>query len=89
MTDTKMMEFETLLEACGECNLWRINFKHGDYLCHCLAQTVWYPEQSKHCLIWDIEQIRSIGILDHQQKVTLFVVKSMLALQWIEKNIRK
>ena len=40
-------------------------------------------------MIWDIEAIRSIGLPDHQQKVTFFVVSSMLALQLIEENIAK
>ena len=32
----KMMEFEPLLEASGERNLWSINLTHGDYPCHYL-----------------------------------------------------
>ena len=50
-TQAKMMEFEPLLEASGERNLRSINLTHGEYPCHCLAQTVWYPEQSNLCLI--------------------------------------
>ena len=87
VTPANMMEFEPLLEASGERNLRSINLTHGEYPCHCLAQVVWYPEQSNLCLIWDVEEIRSIGLPDHQQRVTLFVVSSMLALQWIEQNI--
>ena len=44
---------------------------------------MWYPEQSNLCLVWDDEEIRSIGLPDHHQKVTLFVVSSMLELRWI------
>ena len=40
-------------------------------------------------MIWDIEAIRPIGLPDHQQKVTFFVVSSTLALQLIEENIAK
>ena len=47
---TKMMEFEPLLEASGECNLRSVNLSHREYSCHCLAQTVWYPEKSNLCL---------------------------------------
>ena len=47
------------------------------------------PEQSNLCLIWDVEEIRSIELLDHQQKITFFVVSSMLALRWIEENVTK
>ena len=42
-THTKMMDFEFLLEASGEHNVRSINLTHGDYPCHCLAQTAWYP----------------------------------------------
>ena len=87
VTHTKMMEFQPLLEASGERKLRSINLTHGEFPWHCLAQTVWYPERSNLCLIWDVEVIRSTGLPDHQQKVTFFVVNSMLALRWIEENI--
>ena len=54
MTHEKMMEFEPLLEASGERNLRSINLTHGEGPCHCLARTVWYPEHSNLCLIWDV-----------------------------------
>ena len=85
----KVMELEPLLEASGESNLRSIEITHGDCPCHWLAQTVWCPEHTNHCLVWDVEQIRSIGLPDHQQKVTILVVSTMLALRWIEENIAK
>ena len=71
VTHKNMMELEPLLEASRERNLRCINITHGECPCHCLAQTVWYPEHSNLCLIWDVEEIRSIGLPDHQQKVTI------------------
>ena len=56
VTHEKMMELEPLLEASGERNLRSINLAHGECPCHCLAQTVWYPEHSNLCLIWDREK---------------------------------
>ena len=58
VTHEKMMELEPLLEASGERNFRSIILTQGDCPCHCLAQTVWYPEQSNLCLIWDVEEIR-------------------------------
>ena len=83
----KMMELEPLLEASGERNLRSIEITHGECPCHCLAQTVWYPDQANLCLIWDVEEIRSLGLPDHQQKVAILVVSTMLALRWIEENV--
>ena len=85
----KMMELEPLLEASGERNLRSIDLTHGDCPCHCLAQTVWYPDHANLCLIWDVEEIKSLGLPEHQQKVTILVVSTMLALRWIEENIAK
>ena len=85
----KMMELEPLLEASGERNLRSIDLTHGECPCHCLAQTVWYPDHANLCLIWDVEEIRSLGLPNHQQKVTLLVVITMLALRWIEENVTK
>ena len=81
VTHEKIMEFESLLEASGEKTLRSINLTPGEGPCHCLAQTVWYPEHSNLCLIWDVEEIWSIGLPGHQQKVTLSVVSTMLALR--------
>ena len=85
----KMIELEPLLEASGERNLRSIEITHGECPCHCLAQTVWYPDHKNLCLVWDMEEIRSIGLPDHRQKVTLLVVSTMLALRWIEENVTK
>ena len=85
----KMMELEPLLEASGERNLRSIEITHGECPCHCLAKTVWYPEHSNLCLVWDVEEVRSIGLPYHQQKVTILVVSTMLALRWIEENVTK
>ena len=89
VTHDNMMEFEPLLEASGKRNLRKINLKHGECPCHCLAQTLCYPEHSNICLMWDVEKTRSVGLPDHQPKVTFFVVSSMLALRWIEENVTK
>ena len=84
------MELEPLWETSGERNLRSINLTHGECPCHCLLeQTVWYPEHSNICLNWDVEKVRSNGLPDHRQKVTLLVVRSMLALRWIEENVTK
>ena len=85
----KIMELEPLLEASGEGNLRSIDLTHGDCPCHCLAQTVWYPDHANLCLIWDVEEIRSLGLPEHQQKVTILVMSTMLALRWMEENIAK
>ena len=85
----KMIKLEFLLEASGERNLWSIDITHGECPCHCLAQTVWYPDHANLCLIWDVEEIRSIGLPDHRQKVTFLVVSPMLALRRIEENVTK
>ena len=81
VTHEKMMELEPLLEASGERNLRNIEITHGECPCHCLAQTLWYPERSNLCLVWDVEEIRSIRLPEHQQKVTILVVSTMLALR--------
>ena len=86
----KMMELEPLLEASGERrNLRSKDLTHADCPCHCLAQTVWFPDRANLCLIWDIEEIKSLGLPEHRQKVTILVVSTMLALRWMEENIGK
>ena len=85
----KLMELEPLLSVSGERNLRSIDIAHGECTCHCLAQTVWYSDHANLCLIWDVEENRSIGLPDHRQKVTLLVVSTMLVLRWIVENVTK
>ena len=66
VTHEKMIEFEPLLETSGERNLRSINLTHGECPCQCLAETICYPELSNLCLIWDVEEIRSVGLPSHQ-----------------------
>ena len=54
-----------------------------------LCTDIVVPGAVKLCLVWDVEEIRSIGLPDHRQKVTILVVSTMLALQWIEENVVK
>ena len=84
-----MMELEPLLEASEERNRRSIDITHGECPCQCLLQTVWYPDHANLCLVWDVEKIRSIGLPEHRQKVTLLVVSTLLALRWIEENVTK
>ena len=84
-----MMEVETLLDASGERKLRSMDITHGECACHCLAQTVWYPEHPNLSLVWDVEEIRSIELPDNRQMVTLLVLSTMLALRWIEENVTK
>ena len=41
-----------------------------------MAKTVWYTEKRNLCPIWNVEEIRAIGLPVHQYKVTIFVVSS-------------
>ena len=66
----KMMELEPLLEASGERNLRSTE----------ITDSV-VPVAYKLFLVWDVEEIRSIGLPDHQQKVTILVVSRMLAIR--------
>ena len=85
----KMMQLGPLLEASVERNLRSIDITHRECPCHCLAQTVWYPEHANLCLMWDVEEIQSIGLPNHRQKVSVLIVSTMLALRWIEENVTK
>ena len=85
----KVMELEPLLAASGERNLRSNEITHGECPRHCLARTVWYPDHANLCLVWDVEEVWSIGQPDDRQKVTLLVMSTMLALRWIEANVTK
>ena len=82
----KLIDLEPLLKTSREKNVWSINLTHSDYPCHCAAQTFWYLERSKLCLIWEVEEMKSLVLLDHEQQFIVFLVSSMMALRSVEES---
>ena len=81
-----MMEVEPLLGASGYRTRRNILMTHGEYPCHCLAQTLWYPKRGNLVLVWDVEELYSTGLPDQNQQVSIVVVSAMLAVRWLEAN---
>ena len=79
-----MLEIEPPLIA-SDCQTWRnILLTHGEYPCHCLAQTFWYPKRANLTLVWNAEEVFSMGLPDQSQNVTILLVSAMLAVRWLE-----
>ena len=81
-----MMEVEPLLGASVYRTRRNILMTHGEYPCHCLAQTLWYPKRGNLLLVWDVEELYSTGLPDQNQQVSIVVVSAMLAVRWLEAN---
>ena len=81
-----MMEVEPLLGASGYRTRRNILMTHGEYPCHCLAQTLWYPKRENLVLVWDVEELYSTGLPYQNQQVSIVVVRTMLAVRWLEAN---
>ena len=85
-THQMMMEIEPLLIASGY-RIWKnILLTHGEYSCHCLAQTFWYPKRANLVLVWDAKELFSVGLPEQAQNVTILLVSAMLAVRWLEAN---
>ena len=81
-----MMEVEPLLGASGYRTRRNILKTHGEYPCHCLEQTLWYPKRGNLVLVWDVEELYSTELPDQNQRVSIVVVSAMLAVRWLEAN---
>ena len=66
-----MMEVEPLLGASGYWTRRNILMTHGEYPCHCLAQTLWYPKRWNLVVVWDVEELYSTGLPDQNQQVSI------------------
>ena len=78
-------EFPTIEEK-DDLHRRNIVRTHGEYPCHCLAQTLWYPKRGNLMLVWDVEELYSTGLPDQNQQVSTVVVSAMLAVRWFEAN---
>ena len=56
-----LMEVEPLLGASGYRTRRNIVRTHGEYPCHCLAQTLWYPKRGILMLVWDVEELYGVA----------------------------
>ena len=81
-----MTEVEPLLGASGYRTRRKILMTHGEYPCHCLAETLWYPKRGNLVLVCDVEEFYSTGLPDQNQPVSIVVVSAMLAVRWLEDN---
>ena len=82
-----MMEIEPLLIASGYRTLRNSLLDHGEYPCHCLAQTFWYPKRVNLVLVWDARELFSMGLPNRAQNVSMFVFSAMLAVKWLKANV--
>ena len=83
------MEVEPLLEASGKRNWRSIILTHDEFPCHCLLQTLWYPERSNLVLIWDSGELLSMGLPDSSRPITIVIVGVMMAIRWLEAHVRE
>ena len=58
-----MIEVELLLAALGYRTRRNIMMTHGEYPCHCLAQTLWYPKRGNLVLVWYVEELYWFGLV--------------------------
>ena len=79
-----MTEVEPLLEALGYQTWRKILMAHGEYPCHCLSQTLWYPKRGNLMLVWDVEELFSTALPDQTQHVSILVVSAMITMRWFE-----
>ena len=84
-----MMEVEPLLEASGKRNWRSIMLTHGEFPCHCLLQTWWYPERSNLVLIWDSGEVLSMCLPDSSWPIKIVIVRVMMAIRWLEAHVRE
>ena len=75
-----------VIGASGYRTRRNILMTHGEYPCHCLAQTLWYPTRGNLVLVWNVEELYSTGLPDQNQPVSIVVVSAMLAVRWLEAN---
>ena len=62
---------------------------HDEVPCHCLLQTWWYAERSNLVLIWDSEELLSMGLPESSRPITIVRVGVMMAIRWLEAHVKK
>ena len=78
------MEVEPQLEASGKQNWRSIMLSHKAFTCLGLVQTWWFPARSNLVLIWDSEELLSMGLPDSTQSIAIVIVGVILAIRWLE-----
>ena len=84
-----IIEVNTLLESSGKRNWRSIIMTHGEFPCHCLLQTWWYPGRSNLVLIWDCGELLSMGLPDSSQPIMIVRVGAMMAIRSLEAHVRE
>ena len=60
---------------------------HDDFRCHCLLRIWGYPVRNNLVLIWDSEELLSMGLLDSSKPITILIVGVMMAVRRLEAHV--
>ena len=62
---------------------------HDEFPCHCLLQTWWYPGRINLVLIRDCGELLSMGLPDSSQPIMIVILGVMMAIPWLEANVKE
>ena len=88
-THRVMMEVESFMEASGKRNWRSIMLTDDEFPCHSLIQIWWYSGRSSLVLIWDSGELLSMGLPDSSKPITIWIVGVMMAIRWLEAQVKE
>jgi hypothetical protein len=83
----QFMLFEPTIAIPGDRGWGEIRNTNKTTPCSCTAETIWYSGKSILLLVWDTEELASLGLPPDNNLNVIITVKNLLAVRWINANI--
>ncbi len=80
------VSFEPLMVASGDRSSDCINRYHKNLPCYCTVESIWYSKDNLMFVVWDLEDLESLGLPHKNSNHVIFCVKNYLPVRWIAAN---
>ncbi len=77
---------DPLLVSSGDRSSDCVNRTHKKMPCYCVTECVWYARRKCFFLVWDVDELESIGLTHQDQDAIIFALKYYLPVRWIVGN---
>ncbi len=80
------IQVEPLFVASGDRSADCINRTRKKLPCHCPVESLWYTKKKCMILVWEIDELESLGLPPKDADIVIFSVKHYLLVRWIVAN---
>ena len=81
-------QVEPLLVSSADRSSDCVNRTHKKLPCYCLSEGIWFTKQHCLMLVWDTNDLESVGVPHNDADIVIFCVNQYLPVRWNAENAK-